>query len=41
MTAGVDDERIEVDVAVAGGGACGVMAALRASENPDLVVAVF
>lgn len=41
MTAGVDDGRIEVDVAVAGGGACGVMAALRASENPDLVVAVF
>jgi fumarate reductase flavoprotein subunit len=35
------DEQIEVDVAVAGGGACGVVAALRASENPDLVVAVF
>lgn len=34
-------EHVEVDVAVAGGGACGVMAALRASENPDLVVAVF
>ncbi|MDQ7905563.1 FAD-binding protein [Phytohabitans sp. ZYX-F-186] len=29
------------DVAVAGGGACGVMAALRAAQNPDLVVAVF
>lgn len=34
-------EVIEVDVAVAGGGACGVMAALRASEDPDVVVAVF
>lgn len=34
-------ETVDVDVAVAGGGACGVMAALRASENPDLVVAVF
>ncbi|MGN7247446.1 FAD-dependent oxidoreductase [Janibacter anophelis] len=34
-------ERIEVDLAVAGGGACGVMTALRASENPDVVVAVF
>ncbi len=34
-------EQVEVDVAIAGGGACGVMAALRASENPDLVVAVF
>lgn len=32
---------LEVDVAIAGGGACGVMAALRAAENPDLVVAVF
>lgn len=31
----------EVDVAVAGGGACGVMTALRAAQNPDLVVAVF
>lgn len=31
----------EVDVAVAGGGACGVMTALRAARNPDLVVAVF
>ena len=30
-----------VDVAIAGGGACGVMTALRAAENPDLVVAVF
>jgi fumarate reductase flavoprotein subunit len=34
-------ESIEVDVAVVGAGACGVMAALRASENPDLVVGVF
>lgn len=34
-------EMIEVDVVIAGGGACGVMAALRASEDPDLVVAVF
>ena len=33
-------EDIEVDVLVAGGGAAGLMAALRASENPDLVVAV-
>ena len=33
-------EDIEVDVVVAGGGAAGVMAALRASENEDLVVAV-
>lgn len=32
---------LEVDVVVAGGGACGVMAALRAAQNPDLVVAVF
>lgn len=34
-------EGIEVDVAVAGGGACGVMAALRASQSPEVVVAVF
>lgn len=33
-------EDIEVDVLVAGGGAAGLMTALRASENPDLVVAV-
>lgn len=33
-------EDIEVDVVVAGAGAAGVMAALRASENPDVVVAV-
>ncbi|NUO92680.1 MAG: FAD-binding protein [Dermatophilaceae bacterium] len=33
-------ENIEVDVVVAGAGACGVMAALRASEDPDVVVAV-
>jgi len=32
---------LEVDVAVAGGGAAGMMTALRASEDPDLVVAVF
>lgn len=31
----------EVDVAVVGGGACGVMTALRAGLDPDLVVAVF
>lgn len=41
MIATMTVEQIEVDVAVAGGGACGVMAALRASENRDLVVAVF
>lgn len=33
-------EDIEVDVLVAGGGAAGLMAALRASEDPHLVVAV-
>ena len=32
---------VEVDVAIAGGGACGVMTALRAAQNPDLVIAVF
>ncbi|MEU9840510.1 FAD-dependent oxidoreductase [Actinomadura sp. NPDC048032] len=32
---------IEVDVAVVGGGACGVMTALRAAGDPGLVVAVF
>jgi fumarate reductase flavoprotein subunit len=32
---------LEVDVAIAGGGACGVMTALRAAQNPDLVIAVF
>lgn len=32
---------LEVDVAIAGGGACGVMTALRAALDPDLVVAVF
>lgn len=36
--AGWDDE---VDVAVVGGGACGLMTALRAAENPDLTIAVF
>ena len=30
-----------VDVAVVGGGACGIMTALRAARNPDLVIAVF
>ncbi len=31
----------DVDVAIAGGGAAGIMTALRASEDPDLIVAVF
>jgi fumarate reductase flavoprotein subunit len=31
----------EVDVAVVGGGACGLMTALRASESPSLVIGVF
>jgi fumarate reductase flavoprotein subunit len=31
---------LEVDVVVVGGGACGVMTALRAAQDPDLVVAV-
>jgi len=35
------DWDLEVDVAIAGGGACGLMTALRAARNPDLVVAVF
>lgn len=35
---GWDDE---VDVAVVGGGACGLMTALRAARDPELVVAVF
>jgi fumarate reductase flavoprotein subunit len=34
-------ETVEVDVAVVGAGACGVMTALRASRDPDLVVGVF
>ena len=34
-------EEVEVDLAVAGAGACGLMTALRASENPDVLVAVF
>lgn len=34
-------ESIELDVAVVGGGACGVMAALRAAQDPSLVVGVF
>ncbi|MCD9199823.1 FAD-dependent oxidoreductase [Aeromicrobium wangtongii] len=34
------DWDIEVDVVVVGGGACGVMTALRAAQDPDLVVAV-
>ncbi|WP_411089973.1 FAD-binding protein [Streptomyces sp. 061-3] len=33
-------EDFEVDVVVAGAGACGLLAGLRASENPALVVAV-
>ncbi|WP_234538668.1 FAD-dependent oxidoreductase [Streptomyces shenzhenensis] len=33
-------EDVVVDVVVAGAGACGLVAGLRASENPDLVVAV-
>jgi fumarate reductase flavoprotein subunit len=32
---------LEIDVAIVGGGACGVLTALRAAQNPDLVVAVF
>lgn len=35
------EPQLEVDVAVVGGGACGLMAALRAARNPDLTVAVF
>ncbi|WP_017934527.1 FAD-dependent oxidoreductase [Nocardioides sp. Iso805N] len=31
----------EVDVAIVGGGACGIMTALRAAERDDLVIAVF
>ena len=34
-------ETVEVDVAVVGAGACGAMTALRASEDPDLVIGVF
>jgi fumarate reductase flavoprotein subunit len=34
-------DTVEVDVAVVGAGACGVMAALRASRDPSLVVGVF
>lgn len=34
-------DTLEVDVAVVGGGACGVMTALRAAEDPDLVIGVF
>ena len=32
---------LDVDVAIAGGGAAGIMAALRASEDPELIVAVY
>ena len=35
------DDELHVDVAIAGGGACGLMTALRAATNPDLTVAVF
>jgi fumarate reductase flavoprotein subunit len=34
-------DTVEVDVAVVGAGACGVLTALRAAEDPDLVVGVF
>ena len=38
----VEDDELEVDVAVIGGGACGMMAALRtAARDPSLRVAVF
>jgi fumarate reductase flavoprotein subunit len=37
----MNDWDLEVDVAVVGGGAFGTMTALRAAQNPDLVVAVF
>lgn len=33
-------EDVDVDVVVAGGGACGLMTALKASENEDLIIAV-
>lgn len=33
-------EVVEVDVAIAGAGACGLVAALRAARDPELVVAV-
>jgi fumarate reductase flavoprotein subunit len=36
-----DLDVLEVDVAIAGGGACGVLTALRAAQDPDLVIAVF
>ena len=32
---------LAVDVAIAGGGACGLVTALRAAANPDLVVGIF
>lgn len=35
------DGGLSVDLAIAGGGACGLMTALRAAANPDLTVAVF
>jgi fumarate reductase flavoprotein subunit len=34
-------DRIEVDIAIVGGGACGTMTALRASQNRNCVVGVF
>ncbi|TDD89161.1 FAD-dependent oxidoreductase [Saccharopolyspora karakumensis] len=34
------EEKRRVDVAIVGGGACGLMTALRAAADPDLVIAV-
>lgn len=36
-----EQEELRVDLAVAGGGACGLMTALRAAMDPDLSIAVF
>ena len=41
MAAAATDADTEVDVVIAGGGACGMMTALRAAANPDRVIAVF